>query len=178
MTMLYIAWFIAALLIIIVEMNVMTFYLMAVALGAIAGGLGAYFELTLSNQFMLAGVVTIVAACFSFWLRRKFKSHMDKQNNELDRGQRVVVKADKIREDGTADVTYRGTDWRAYKENAVLTPGIYFIVRVDGTQLVLGDKIPTPENADGTDTAAETTTSTTIATDANNTEKDQDPERK
>ncbi len=167
MTMLYIAWFIAALLIIIVEMNVMTFYLMAVALGAIAGGLGAYFELTLSNQFMLAGVVTIVAACFSFWLRRKFKSHMDKQNNELDRGQRVVVKADKIREDGTADVTYRGTDWRAYKENAVLTPGIYFIVRVDGTQLVLGDKIPTPDHDAGTDTAAENTTATAAHSKAN-----------
>ena len=165
--MLYIAWFIAALLIIIVEMNVMTFYLMAVALGAIAGGLGAYFELTLSNQFMLAGVVTIVAACFSFWLRRKFKSHMDKQNNELDRGQRVVVKADKIREDGTADVTYRGTDWRAYKENAVLTPGIYFIVRVDGTQLVLGDKIPTPDHDAGTDTAAENTTATAAHSKAN-----------
>ena len=75
-------------------------------------------------------------------------------------------------------MTYRGTDWRAYKENAVLTPGIYFIVRVDGTQLVLGDKIPTPDHDAGTDTAAETTTSTTIATDANNTEKDQDPERK
>ena len=167
MTMLYIAWFIAALLIIIVEMNVMTFYLMAVALGAIAGGLGAYFEISIPNQFMLAGVVTIVAACFSFWLRRKFKSHMDKQNNELDRGQRVVVKADKIREDGTADVTYRGTDWRAYKENAVLTPGIYFIVRVDGTQLVLGDQIPTPDHDAGTDTAAENTTATAAHSKAN-----------
>lgn len=147
MTLYYIAWFIAALVLVIVEMNLMSFYLMALALGAAAGGIAAYLELPIQEQCMAAGIVTILAACGSFYLRRKLKHHMDKNNNELDRGQRVVVKADNLREDGTALVNYRGTEWVAYKEKAVLIPGIYFIARVDGTKLVLGDQLEQPENS-------------------------------
>lgn len=144
MTLYYIAWFIAALVLVIVEMNLMSFYLMALALGAAAGGIAAYLEMPLQEQCIAAGIVTMLAACGSFYLRRKLKHHMDKDNNELDRGQRVVVKADNIREDGTALVNYRGTEWVAYKEKSIVTPGIYFIARVDGTKLVLGDQLEQP----------------------------------
>lgn len=146
MTLYYITWFVVALVLVIFEMHLMSFYLMALALGAAAGGIAAYFEVPLQEQCMIAGIATIVAACGAFFLRRKFKSKLDQYHNELDRGQRVVVKEDKIREDGTALVSYRGSEWVAYKKNAVLNAGIYFIERVDGTQLVLGDQLPTTSN--------------------------------
>lgn len=172
MTLYYIAWFIAALVLVIVEMNLMSFYLMALALGAAAGGIAAYLEMPLQEQCIAAGIVTMLAACGSFYLRRKLKHHMDKNNNELDRGQRVVVKANNIREDGTALVNYRGTEWVAYKEKAVLTPGIYFIARVDGTKLVLGDQLEQPENSTAqADTPAPATEPNDSAT---TTEKKQD----
>ena len=172
MTLYYIAWFIAALVLVIVEMNLMSFYLMALALGAAAGGIADYLELPIQEQCMAAGIVTILAACGSFYLRRKLKHHMDKNNNELDRGQRVVVKADNIREDGTALVNYRGAEWVAYKEKAVLTPGIYFIARVDGTKLALGDQLEQPENSTAqTDAPAPATEPNDTAT---TTEKKQD----
>ena len=172
MTLYYIAWFIAALVLVIVEMNLMSFYLMALALGAAAGGIAAYLEMPLQEQCIAAGIVTMLAACGSFYLRRKLKHHMDKNNNELDRGQRVVVKANNIREDGTALVNYRGTEWVAYKEKAVLTPGIYFIARVDGTKLVLGDQLEQPENSTAqADTPAPATEPNESAT---TTEKKQD----
>lgn len=143
----YIAWFIVALVLVIVEMGLMSFYLMAVAVGAVAGGICAYIEGSITQQFIVSGIVTIIASFGAIYLRRKLKSAMDKNHNELDKGQRVVVQQDKIKKDGTATVNYRGTEWVAYKENELLTPGIYFIVRLDGPQLVLGDKIPNSENA-------------------------------
>ena len=172
MTLYYIAWFIAALVLVIVEMNLMSFDLMALALGAAAGGIAAYLKMPLQEQCIAAGIVTMLAACGSFYLRRKLKHHMDKNNNELDRGQRVVVKADNIREDGTALVNYRGTKWVAYKEKAILTPGIYFIARVDGTKLALGDQLEQPENSTAqADTPAPATEPNDSAT---TTEKKQD----
>lgn len=143
----YIAWFIVALVLVIVEMGLMSFYLIAVAVGAVAGGICAYMEGSITQQFIVSGIVTIIASFGAIYLRRKLKSAMDKNHNELDKGQRVVVQQDKIKKDGTATVNYRGTEWVAYKENELLTPGIYFIVRLDGPQLVLGDKIPNSENA-------------------------------
>lgn len=155
----YIIWFIVALILVIVEMNFMSFYLMAVALGAAAGGITAYMSYDLTTQGIVAGIVTIFASCGSFYLRHKLKTHQDKMNNELDRGQRVVVKADRIREDGTAMVTYRGADWIAYQEGSALSAGIYFIARIDGTRLVLGEQIPAAEAANGTATTATTESS-------------------
>lgn len=154
----YIIWFIVALIIVIIEMNLMSFYLMAVALGAAAGGITAYMSYDITIQGIVAGIVTIIASCGSFYLRHKLKTHQDKMNNELDRGQRVVVKADRLREDGSALVSYRGADWIAYKEDSALTAGIYFIARIDGTRLILGDKLPA---------AATTTTEDTITENEN-----------
>lgn len=168
----YIIWLVIALIIVIVEMNLMSFYLMAVALGAAAGGITAYMSYDLPTQGIVAGIVTIISSCGSFYLRRKLKNHQDKMNNDLDRGQRVVIKDDRLNEDGTATVSYRGADWVAYKENAPLTAGIYFIARIDGTRLVLGDQIPTAATgANAADTGANTDT---VATTANETRKAED----
>lgn len=95
---------------------------------------------------MFAAIATLVASIGCYYLRKRFKQMSDKHSNQLDVGQRVVVKADNIKEDGTAQVSYRGAQWDAYKPQAVLTPGIYFITKIDGAKLVLGDQI-TPESA-------------------------------
>lgn len=141
MTLFYIGWFILALIVVIAEMNLMSFYLLAVAAGAIAGGISAYFEQDFQSQIITAAIATIIASGLCHYLRKRFKHMSDRHSNQLDVGQRVVVKEDQIKEDGTAQVTYRGAQWDAYLPNAVLTPGIYFIIKIDGSKLVLGNKI-------------------------------------
>ncbi len=156
MTLYYIAWFVLALIVVIAEMNLMSFYLLAVAIGATAGGISAYCEHSFQQQIMYAAIATLVASIGCYFLRKRFKQMSDKHSNQLDVGQRVVVKADNIKEDGTAQVSYRGAQWDAYKPQAVLTPGIYFITKIDGAKLVLGDQITsestqeTPKTQDAT----------------------------
>ena len=115
MTLYYIAWFVLALIVVIAEMNLMSFYLLAVAIGATAGGISAYCEHSFQQQIMYAAIATLVASIGCYFLRKRFKQMSDKHSNQLDVGQRVVVKADNIKEDGTAQVSYRGAQWDAYK---------------------------------------------------------------
>ena len=85
MTLYYIAWFILALIVVIAEMNLMSFYLLAVAADAIAGGISAYCEQSFQQQIMVAALATIVASIGCFCLRKRFKQMTDKHSNQLDR---------------------------------------------------------------------------------------------
>lgn len=147
MTAYYIGWFVVALVLLIIEINAMSFYLMALALGAVAGGISAFLECSFTNQALIAGLVTIIAACLSFYLRKKLKGSADNTNNVLDIGQRVTVSPDNIKPDGTAKVVYRGAEWQVYSSQGPLSAGIYLIDKVNGTQLELGTKLSDyPEN--------------------------------
>lgn len=151
MTIYYIGWFVVALVLLIVEINAMSFYLVALALGAIAGGISAYMEQTFTQQAVVAGIVTMIAAILSFYLRKKLKSPKDKSNNVLDIGQRVTVQPDNINADGSAKVLYRGTEWQAFASEGSLSSGIFLIESVNGTQLILGTKVseyPEKKNSD------------------------------
>lgn len=141
MTMYYIGWFVVALVLLIFEINAMSFYLVSLALGAIAGGISAYMEQTFTQQAVVAGIVTMIAAILSFYLRKKLKSPKDKSNNVLDIGQRVTVQPDNINADGTAKVLYRGAEWQAFASKGSLSAGIFLIENVNGTQLILGTKV-------------------------------------
>lgn len=151
MTIYYIGWFVVALVLLIVEINAMSFYLVALALGAIAGGISAYMEQTFTQQAVVAGIVTMIAAILSFYLRKKLKSPKDKSNNVLDIGQRVTVQPDNINADGSAKVLYRGAEWQAFASEGSLSSGIFLIESVNGTQLILGTKVseyPEKKNSD------------------------------
>lgn len=141
MSSIYIAWFVTALILIIIEINIMSFYLMALALGALAGGIAAWMDGTFTAQAMTAGIVTIIAASLSFVLRKKLRTARDKSNNVLDIGQRVTVQPASIREDGSARVTYRGAQWEAFASEGPVSAGIWIISAVNGTQLILGQKV-------------------------------------
>lgn len=141
MSLYYIGWFVIALVLLIIEINLMSFYLVALALGAIAGGISAYMDCTFTNQAVIAGLVTMVTAILSFYLRKKLKSPKDKSNNVLDIGQRVTVQPDNINADGSAKVLYRGAEWQAFAKEGALSAGIFLIENVNGTQLILSTKV-------------------------------------
>jgi membrane protein implicated in regulation of membrane protease activity len=129
-------WWIAAAILVGVEMMTGTFYLLIVALACVAGGATAALGLNVGWQWATAALVEVLG---TLAVHRWKKSHASKPrlSNNLDIGQRVSVL--EWRDDGTARVAYRGTQWDAVLDSAS-TPKREHMVIVDmrGAELVLG----------------------------------------
>lgn len=130
----YVYWFLLALLLLGLEIATGTFYLLilavAIAIGGIFALLGFSFALQLTFT-ALAGIIGIVL------LRRWKGSHLsDAAGQSLDIGQPVKVLT--WREDGTARVFYRGTEWNAELETEnIEREGVFYISEIRGSVLVL-----------------------------------------
>jgi membrane protein implicated in regulation of membrane protease activity len=102
-------WFLAAGLLVILELFVGTFYLLMVAIGILAGGLAAAFGATLPVQSLVAAVVGVVATLLLRRYSRKTRSAATRDPNaSLDIGRSISVAQ---WDDGTARVMYRGALW-------------------------------------------------------------------
>lgn len=136
---LYIYWFLLALVLIGLEMATGTFYLLVVSIAMAIGGAAALLGTGLSAQLAvaaLAGVVGIVL------LRRwKGTSSTDAASVSLDTGQPVKVLT--WRDDGTARVFYRGTEWDAELDASKAGhEGIFYIKSIRGSVLILTHNKP------------------------------------
>ena len=127
-----ILWFVAALIVAGAEMFLGTIYLIAVALGAAAGGAASFFGASLEAQIALCALV-IVAAAF---LIRRLRAARAGELQRLDEGN--LVRVESVGSDGLAVVQYRGAPWIARPGKEAIRPGLWTIERVDGVQLVLG----------------------------------------
>ena len=129
-------WWIAAAILVGVEMMTGTFYLLIVALACVAGGIAAVSGLDIGWQWGVAALIEVLGTLAVY---RWKKSHVGppKLSNNLDFGQRVSVL--EWRDDGTARVAYRGTQWDAVLDSPA-TPKReqMVIVGMRGAQLVLG----------------------------------------
>jgi membrane protein implicated in regulation of membrane protease activity len=139
MTLHYI-WWIAAAILVGVEMMTGTFYLLMVALACAAGGVVAIAGYDVGWQWGIAALVGVVGTYFLHQWKIK-NATAPKLSANLDVGQRVRVV--EWREDGSARVSYRGAHWDAVLE-ADVTPKReqMVIVATRGSQLVLG---PAPQ---------------------------------
>ncbi len=133
---LYYLWWIAAALLVGVEMMTGTFYLLVVALACVAGGLVAYSGFDASWQWGVAAAVEVVGTIAVVQWKKKYATQPRLSNN-LDVGQRVSVL--EWLENDTARVSYRGTQWDAVLDSPA-TPKREHMMIVDmrGAQLVLG----------------------------------------
>lgn len=136
---LYVYWFLMALILIGLEMATGTFYLLIVAVAMAIGGTFALFGIAFSAQLVLAGLAGIAGIV----LLRRWKSdhHSDATSQSLDAGQSVEVLI--WREDGTARVFYRGTEWDAEFENKNGGhEGVFYIKDTRGSVLILTNRKP------------------------------------
>ena len=131
----YIIWFVGAALLVAVELFAGTLYLLMAAVGAAAGGAVALMGGPEWAQFLAAALIAIVGFA---WLRQRGRNSIGAAETpklSFDVGQPVEVL--ERRQDGTARVFYRGTQW-----DAEIAPdagvGPYLILEVRGTHLVLG----------------------------------------
>jgi len=132
-------WWIAAGVLVAVELATGTFYLLMLAIGAAAGALAAHLGLAPVWQTLAAAVVGTAAVIA--WHRHRDKapeaapaSHNPDVN--LDIGQSVQV--DTWSNDGLARVHYRGAAWQArFIGTTPAEPGRHIIRAVEGSCLLL-----------------------------------------
>ena len=132
-------WWLAAGLLVAVELGTGTFYLLMLALGAGCAALAAHSGASFSAQLVVAALVG--GGAVAAWHLRRMRqpaapSAEANRDINLDIGTRVQVAA--WNADGTARVPYRGANWSArHSGNGSPHPGAHVIVAINGSELVL-----------------------------------------
>lgn len=140
--MAYYIWFVAAVALVIVELNTGTFYLLMVAVGLAAGGVGALLGLSPGAQTLVAALVAAVLIAglrrTRFGKLRRGTAASDPDVN-IDIGQELDVPAWDVNR--CARVPYRGADWNVeLAPDCAAAPGRYRIVAVRGSTLVVSPR--------------------------------------
>ena len=132
-------WWIAAAVLIGAELVTGTFYLLAVGAAFAIGGAAAMVGLSMPVQLTIAGVAGVLLVWVAHhWRQTRAPSA---PQPSLDLGQTVRVQG--WNPDGTARVSYRGSQWNA----ELATPDTpraetMFIVGTRGSVLVVADRRP------------------------------------
>ena len=135
----YTIWWLTAGALVVAELATGTIYLLLLALGASAGALAAHLGLGSEAQMLAAALVGGGAVGFWYLRRSRHPAALPASTNpdlNLDIGSSVQVPA--WRADGSARVSYRGTDWNVrFVGSGTAAPGAHVIHAVDGSCLLL-----------------------------------------
>lgn len=131
------AWWIAAGVLVALELATGTFYLLMLALGAVAGALAAHAAGGLTAQIVAAAVVGCGAA--AAWHVKRMRGPAPapaEANRDVQQDIGRTLHIGRWHDDGTARVHYRGAAWSARWAGAgAPAPGEHVIVAVDGNLL-------------------------------------------
>ena len=143
-------WWVAAGIVVAVELASGTIYLLMIALGLAAAAVAAHLGLSVTAQVVAAALVGGGAtAGWHLKRSRQPQSPPVARNRDvnLDIGARVHVA--EWATDGTTRVTYRGSTWPArLASESTATVGEHEIVAVEGNWLVLASR-PVPGGDQG-----------------------------
>ncbi len=133
----YWIWWVLAAVLVGAELMTGTFYLLAVGMAFAAGGASAWFDASFPVQALVGAAVGIAGTIAAHRWRRKFA--IPPPQASLDMGQPVQVISWK--DDGSARVNYRGTQWNA----ELAAPGAaraetMYVVGTRGSTLILADR--------------------------------------
>lgn len=124
---------------IIAELLTGSFYLLMLAIGAVAGAIAAHMGAGLNAQLISAIVFGALAVGGCYLVRRRLPKNAPAQRNKdvnMDVGELVEVQ--QWSEDGTAQVRYRGAQWMVIsRSNTTEQPGNYRIAEVIGSRLLV-----------------------------------------
>jgi membrane protein implicated in regulation of membrane protease activity len=134
----WIHWFIAAGIVVILELFTGTFYLLMIAIGIAAGGLAALAGAAMAMQTLTAAVVGVLATLL---LRRSRYGRPQRRDPAFDSGVNIDI-GQTVNvpqwQDGTARVMYRGALWDVeLAPGAIAAPGPYTIREVRGSRLIV-----------------------------------------
>jgi membrane protein implicated in regulation of membrane protease activity len=132
-------WWIAAGLLVALELATGTFYVLMVAIGCAAAALVGYTQAGFPLQAAVAALVGGGAVVLWRRVRSKMPARVSAAANRdinLDIGERVNV--DGWNADGTARIDYRGSGWNArYIGDGKPQPGVHEIAEVRHNELAL-----------------------------------------
>ena len=132
-------WWVAAGIAVAAELATGTFYLLMFALGLAAGAVAGHLGMGTTAQIVVAALVGSAATALWHWKRARQPQSAPVESNRdvnLDIGERVQVQA--WGSDGTARVSYRGTQWTArLQPGAAAVAGEHRVTAVEGNWLVL-----------------------------------------
>jgi len=130
-------WWVIAGVMVAVELSTGTFYLLMLAIGAVAGALAAHAGAGSSTQIVAAALVGGGATALWHFKRARAPRSAPAPSNPdvlLDIGQTVHV--DAWQPDGSARVQYRGAAWSVrFQGPGEPAPGAHRIVAVHGNEL-------------------------------------------
>ena len=134
----YWTWWILAAVLVGAELVTGTFYLLAVGVAFAVGGVAAILGVELPLQLVVAGVVAVGATMVAHKWRG---ARVPPPTPSLDLGQTVRVLDWK--DDGTARVNYRGTQWNAeLAEGGASRAETMYIVGTRGSMVIIADRRP------------------------------------
>ena len=130
----YLIWWVLAAVLIGIELITGTLYLLAVGFAFVVGGLVAWLDASLAMQLVVSGVLSVVGVMIAHqWRARRA---LPTTQPSLDLGQSVRVQT--WRDDGSARVEYRGTQWDAeVATGETARAETMFIVGVRGSTLLI-----------------------------------------
>jgi membrane protein implicated in regulation of membrane protease activity len=133
----WITWLALAAALTILEIFSGTFYLLMIALGALAGAAIAWFGAGAAAQLVLAGLVGSIATLLLHRGRRNRPRPDRNPDLNLDIGQTVQVAQWQA---GVARVSYRGALWDVeLLSGADARPGLFVIREVRGNRLIVSN---------------------------------------
>ncbi len=135
----YWVWWVLAAVLVGIELMIGTFYLLAVGFAFIAGGVVAWFGGSLPMQLVVGGVLSVVGVIVAHQWR--LRRALPPPQASLDLGQTVRVQT--WRDDGSARVEYRGTQWDAELADAAAARAeTMVIVGTRGSTLLIAGQRP------------------------------------
>jgi len=134
----YWTWWILAAVLVGAELVTGSFYLLAVGIAFGVGGIAAFLGVELPLQLVVAGIVAVAATMVAHKWRG---TRVPPPTPSLDLGQ--TVRVIDWKDDGTARVNYRGTQWNAeLSEPGNSRAETMYIVGTRGSTLVIADRRP------------------------------------
>jgi membrane protein implicated in regulation of membrane protease activity len=107
----YWIWWLAAVVLVIAEMNSGTFYLLAIAFGLAAAGLSAWLGMSWEGQAAIASLLCVAGVAGIHRWKQKRQPAQGQPNLAYDIGQTVL--ALQWSDERHARVSYRGAEWDA-----------------------------------------------------------------
>lgn len=134
-------WWIAAAVLVIAELLTGTIYLLAVAVGGLAGALAAHAGLGLTAQIVIAAAVgagSTLVWHFSKARQRRSEVAPAQSNADVNQDIGAQVQVDSWNADGTAQVSYRGAQWTVLaRQGADRSIGQHRVKEVIGSRFVV-----------------------------------------
>jgi membrane protein implicated in regulation of membrane protease activity len=131
-------WWLLAGAAVAVELLTGTFYLLMLAIGAVAGALAAHAGFSIATQLVISALVGGGAVAVWHVVRRRHFAETpgSSTNLNLDAGEAVHVEAWKA--DNTSTVRYRGTTWTAVPAGGMPQgTGPHRVREVSGSRLIV-----------------------------------------